>query len=145
MQSYPHHYRVTASAESEENVSLTSGKLEPISSAPPVEFDGPGDLWSPEELLVAAIADCFILSFRGVARAGRLAWISLECEVEGTLARLDGKTQFTEYKLNVSLHLPRDTNEEKAHRLLEKAEAGCLVTNSLTGPTQLVASVSVKP
>jgi organic hydroperoxide reductase OsmC/OhrA len=40
-----------------------------IETAPPPEFDGPGDMWSPETLLVAAIASCFILTFRGVSRA----------------------------------------------------------------------------
>jgi len=30
-------------------------------------------MWSPENLLIAAIADCFILTFRGVSRAATLA------------------------------------------------------------------------
>ena len=145
MQEYPHHYSVAASAESEGDVKLTSSELDPILSAPPAEFDGPGDRWSPETLLVAAVADCFILSFRGIARASRLPWLSLECDVKGTLERIEGTTQFTKFELKATLHVPRDTNEEKAHRILEKAETSSLITNSLSGSKHLTAAVSVKP
>ena len=90
MQDFPHHYRVGATAEPDGDVSLTGDGLDAIASAPPAEFGGPGDRWSPETLLVAAVADCFILSFRVIARASKLPWISLKCEVEGTLERREG-------------------------------------------------------
>ena len=145
MQEYPHRYRVTANAASTGDVTLNSPELEPIISAPPAEFDGPGDRWSPETLLVAAVADCFILSFRGIARASRLFWLSLECDVEGTLARSEGTTKFTNFEIKATLHVPVDTDEKKAHRILEKAEAGCLITNSLSSSTNLTAVVSANP
>ncbi len=145
MQEYPHHYVVTANAGSEGDVTLSSPGLDLIASAPPAEFDGPGDRWSPETLLVAAVADCFILTFRGIAMASKLAWISLECDVVGTLARTDGTTRFTQFEIDATLIVPEDTNEARAHRLLEKAEAGCLITNSLSGPTRLTAKVAIKP
>lgn len=145
MQDLPHHYRVAANAGPEGDVSLSSEKLETLASAAPAEFGGPGDRWSPETLLVAAIADCFILSFRAIARASKLSWLSLSCEVEGTLERRDGKTQFTEFKVNAALDVPSDTDAQKAQRLLEKAEASCLITNSLSGTTHLNAVVSVRP
>lgn len=145
MQEYPHHYRVAATAEAEGDVSLTSPGLKPLPSAPPAEFDGPGDLWSPETLLVAAVADCFILSFRGIARASRLPWLSLDCSVAGRLERVDRTTQFTDFEIKARLYVPAETNQENAHRLLEKAEASCLITNSLSGSTHLFAVVHVGP
>ncbi len=144
MQEYPHNYSVTACAEAEGQVDLTSPGLTPIVSAPPAEFDGPGDVWSPETLLVAAVADCFILSFRGIARASKLSWLSMECSVEGTLTRVERTTKFTTFEIRATLYVPPDTNQEKAHKLMEKAEASCLITNSLSGSTHLSASVLVK-
>ena len=144
MQQYPHHYIVSANALSEGEVDLTSPGLDPILSAPPAEFDGPGNLWSPETLLVAAVADCFILSFKGIARASRLDWVSLQCDVEGTLERVDRTTRFTKYEIKATLCVPRGTDQGKAHRLLEKAEAGCLITNSLSGSTHLAATILVE-
>ena len=141
MQDYPHHYKVAAVAGPEGNVDLTGEGLQAISSAPPAQFGGPGDKWSPETLLTAAVADCFILTFRAIARASKVAWISLECEVEGTLERKDGVTRFTEFLVNATLTVPEDTREERAQRLLEKAEESCLVTNSLTSTRRLNAVV----
>jgi peroxiredoxin-like protein len=145
MQDFPHHYRVSAVAGPEGEVSLSANRLESISSASPIEFGGPGNRWSPESLLVAAVADCFILSFRAVARASKFSWTSLECSAEGTLEKSDGTTRFTAFAINAELAVPQGTREEKAYRLLEKAEAICLVTNSLTGTTHLNAVVSVLP
>ena len=144
MQEYPHYYSVSASAEWEGHVSHASPGLDSFLSAPPAEFDGPGDLWSPETLLVASVAGCFILSFRGIARASRLDWLSLDCDVRSTLTRVDRKTRFTDFEINATLYVPRDTSEEKAHRLLRKAEAGCLITNSLSASTHLSAAVVTK-
>jgi len=144
MQDLPHHYRVAAKSGPEGDVSLSADKLQTLPSAPSPEFGGPGDRWSPETLLVAAVADCFILTFRAVARASKLSWVSLRCDVEGTLERSDGTTKFTEFRVNATLDVPPDANEERAHRLLEKAEASCLVTNSLSGTTHLNAVVTVE-
>jgi peroxiredoxin-like protein len=141
MQDLPHHYKVVAAAGPDGDVSLAGDGLDAILSAPPVEFGGPGDKWSPETLLVAAVADCFILSFRAIARASKLSWISLNCEVEGTLERIEGATKFTEFLIRATLSVPQDTKEERAHRLLEKAEQSCLITNSLSSTTHLDAVV----
>jgi len=41
--------------------------------------------------------------------------------------------------------VPKDVDEKTARRLLEKAEASCLITNSLTASTHLAATVLVEP
>ena len=71
MHPYPHRYTVTAADAASGNLSLSSPGLADIASAPPVEFNGPGDRWSPETLLCAAVAGCLVLTFRAIARASR--------------------------------------------------------------------------
>lgn len=141
MKPYPHHYRVDAAAAATGNVELTAEGLPALASAPPAEFDGPGDLWSPETLLVAALADCFILTFRAVARASRFDWHRLACHVEGTLDRADGVTRFSHFELAARLDIPADGNTDMGRRLLEKAERGCLITHSLAAPVSLRCDV----
>ena len=145
MQDLPHHYRVAATAQPQGEVALATDGVDDLMSAAPVEFGGPGGHWSPETLLVAAVADCFVLSFRAIARASKLPWIGLQCAVEGTLARSDGKTRFTEFAIKATLDVAPDVDPEQARRLLEKAEASCLITNSLSGTTHLTALVSCQP
>ena len=143
MHPFPHHYRTTASAQSEGDVTISGAGLPDISSAPPEEFGGPGDKWSPESLLVAAVADCFILSFRAIARASKLEWTALECEVSGTLDRPDRVTQFTQMDVSAALTVPPGTDVEKAEKLLHKAEQSCLISNSLKAERALEATVTV--
>jgi len=141
MHPYPHLYLVQASATPEGDVPVTSAGLPTLVTAPPAEFDGPGDRWSPETLLCAAVADCFLLSFRGVARANKFEWRSLECEVEGTLNRLEGKTHFTHMVVRARLRVPAGTDEAKSVQLLERAEHVCLISNSLVAERRVEATV----
>jgi organic hydroperoxide reductase OsmC/OhrA len=120
---------------------VTAPRLPAIATAPPAEFDGPGDLWSPETLLCASIADCFILTFRAMARASKFEWAGLSCRVEGVLEKADGVTQFTRYTTYATLEIPPSADATKARALLERAEHGCLVTASLRGDRALVAEV----
>ena len=144
MQAFPHIYRVEGTTAHEGAVTLTSAGLEALESWPPAEFGGPGDAWSPETLLIGAIADCFLLSFRAIARAGGLAWTSVHCSVDATLDRVDGVTRFTHYTLNVDLHVPSGTDGEAAQKALHKAKKTCLISNSLSAEGEVNAVVQVE-
>lgn len=141
MHDLPHRYKVAATAGAEGSVNLDSPGLAGLESAGPAEFGGPGDLWSPETLLTAAVADCFILSFRAVARAARFDWIAISCDVEGVLDRVDRKLQFVEFRQKVVLDVPAGTDPDKARKLLDKAEHSCLITNSMTARLAFEAEV----
>lgn len=144
MQKLPHLYRVDASASREGLVAVASSGLETLSTAPPAEYGGPGDRWSPETLLVAAVVDCFVLTFRAIARASSLAWSDLRCEAEGELDRVDHTTRFTTIKILAFLTVEVGTDLDKATRLLEKAEGSCLVSSSLVCPVVLEPHVSAE-
>lgn len=141
MQDYPHHYIVSADAPSKGIIDVSSPGLETLPSQAPAEFGGPGDLWSPETFLVAAVANCFILTFRAISRGSKFEWNSLSCKVDGVLDRVDKVTQFTDYHMKVVLHVPAGCNQKKAERLLHKSEQVCLVTNSLTGQCHLHTTI----
>ena len=141
MHEFPHRYGVSAAARPDDDVVVASNGLDSLHSAPPVEFGGPGDKWSPETLLVAAVADCFVLSFKAVATASRFDWIELKCEVEGVLERLPDGIQFTEFQVHASLTLPPGADKARATKLVEKAEHVCLITKSLKARSALEISL----
>jgi peroxiredoxin-like protein len=143
METFPHHYTVSAIGALEGDVALESGRLPRLVSERPAEFDGPGDRWSPEALVVGAVADCFVLTFRAIAKFSKLPWMTLTCVASGTVDRVDRLTQFTTFLVRASLAVPEGTNEEQAKRILERAEQNCLITNSLKAPCQFEALVSV--
>ena len=143
MKPLPHHYSVSARAAAEGSVELMAPGLPRIDSAPPAEYDGPGDQWSPESLLMAAIVDCFVLTFRGIARASKLNWTSIDCQAEGTLDRVEHQTRFVAVRIVSNLTLPPDSDPETGRRLLQKAEKTCLVTNSLDLSVDLDANITM--
>jgi organic hydroperoxide reductase OsmC/OhrA len=141
MHPFPHRYVVTAAVRPVGDIPLAAEGVRIIESAPPKEFDGPGNQWSPEGLLTAAVADCFVLSFRAIAAASKYAWVSLDSRTEGTLDRIDGKMRFTRFDTRAKLHVPAGADIERAKKLLEKAELTCLVANSLNSERHLSVEV----
>ena len=137
MQQLPHKYSVTAAAQASGDVALSAAGVPQMVSASPVQFGGPGDKWSPEDLLVAAVAGCFVLTFRAVARASKLPWTQLECGVEGTLERVAGLMQFSKFVTRAVLTVPGAVDTVLCERVLTQAEHGCLIANSLQGERSL--------
>jgi peroxiredoxin-like protein len=141
MHPYPHVYHAATRGGPDGIVTVSSAGLPDLPSAPPLEFDGPGGMWSPESMLCAALADCFVLTFRAIARASKFEWTGVDCSVEGTLERTSGVTRFTRYVTHASLRVPAGTDITKARQLLEKAEHDCLVSNSVNGARELKTDI----
>ena len=142
MHEFPHHYHVGTRVTADADVVIASEGLPDLATAPPVEFGGPGDRWSPETLLVAAVCDCFVLGFKAIAGASRLTWSELDVRVSGTLDRIDRQMRFTHIVVNARLTVPAG-QESRAPRILEKAEEACLITNSLSAEVHLESEVIV--
>lgn len=143
MHPFPHRYRAQARAASTGRVMVDADGLPEIETNAPPEFGGPPGHWSPETLLVAAIADCFILSFRASARSSRLAWLSLAVDVEGVLEKADGSALFTRFTISPRLTVAPGTSETLAEGVLQHAKRLCLITNSLSGECELATTVHV--
>jgi organic hydroperoxide reductase OsmC/OhrA len=141
MHPLPHRYHVQARADAEGPVRIDTAGAPTLQTAPPPEFDGPGGCWSPETLLAAAVADCYTLAFRAVARASRLAWTAIDVSVEAVLDRADGVTRFTRIVVAPRLCVDEGVSERLAITVLEKAARSCLVTNSLLAESVLQPEV----
>ena len=141
MDPFPHIYTASASGAQSGTVLVSAAGLPELTSAPAPQFGGPGTLWSPEAMLAASIADCFIMTFRAVSGAALFRWIRLECRVDGILTRLKRQTQFTDFALHAALTIAPGTDAAKAQRLLRQTERSCLIINSLKGGHTLRTSV----
>ena len=142
MSQFPHEYNVSANADPSGLVSINADGIPELKSAPPAVFGGPGDQWSPEDLMVAAVADCFILSFRAIAAASKFEWTDVRCDVTGTLDKVERSIEFTAFNVIANLTIPAGSDEGRAQRLLEKAEKSCLITNSLKAEPHLETTIT---
>ncbi len=141
MKELPHIYQVSAKSQLTSHLNLNIDNLPSLEIAAPIGFNGPGDVWSPEDLFISSIASCTVLSFKAIARASKLDWISIECFSEGVLDRLEGKTQFTKVNTKVKLVIPKEASKDKAEKLIIKAEASCLISNSITAKSHIESDI----
>jgi peroxiredoxin-like protein len=143
MKPLPHIYRVHLAGEAGAYAVLSDTGLPELRTAPPADFDGPGDAWSPEHLFLAAVESCFLFTFHAIARASRLPYTSLELSGEGIVDRKEGITRFGAIVLRPTLRLAKADDRERAIRILEKSEQACLVSASLSTPIRLEPEVVV--
>jgi peroxiredoxin-like protein len=137
MKPLPHRYEVRITGGPAGYATLSSGGVPDLRTAPPLEFDGPGDVWGPEQLLLAAVEACFLLTFRAVAQASRVEFTSLSVGGEGIVDVRDGRMRFTEIILRPRVALPAGEDHVRVRRALDKAERTCLVSASLGTPVRL--------
>jgi len=143
MKPLPHRYQTRLRGGPEGYATVSSEGVPDLRSAPPADFDGPGDAWSPEQMLMAAVETCFLFTLRAIARASKIEFSALELEGAGTIDREGGATRFTEIVLRPRVTIPAGGDRERTLRVLEKAERACLISASLSTPVRLEPEIVV--
>jgi len=144
MNKLPHQYKVKVEGKPENNLVSHIDNLPTLEVAAPAQFDGPGDQWSPEDLLMASVANCLVLSFGAISKASKLDWLSIECESNGELDMVGRKIQFTNIRTKVRLFISSEESIEKAEKLLNKAEETCFISNSLSCTSHFECQILVE-
>lgn len=116
---------------------LSTNGVPELRTAAPADYDGPGDAWSPEHLLLASVQTCFLLTLRSIARLSKLEFTNLTLDASGVVNRQDGVTRFVEIVLRPRLTVASGTDHARALHILEKSEKTCLVAASLSTPVRL--------
>jgi peroxiredoxin-like protein len=141
----PHYYSVDLSWTDTRRGELSSPALShKITVATPPEFPGGiAGVWSPEHLFVAAINSCLMTTFLAIAANSKLEYTSFNCSATGKLEQVDGKFRITEVELRPVVTVADAAQTERATRVLQKAEANCLISNSVNSTIKMVTDVSV--
>ncbi|MGQ0694932.1 MAG: OsmC family protein [Nitrospiraceae bacterium] len=116
--------------EQRKGVISCAGKPD-VPVATPPEFKGHEGIWSPEDLFVASVNICVMTTFLAVAERAGLAFSAYESIAEGRLELVEGKFQFTAITIKPTITLKAVADAAKAKELIEKAEANCLISNSM--------------
>jgi organic hydroperoxide reductase OsmC/OhrA len=142
MKPLPHRYDVHLTGGPSGYAQLSTAGVPDLRTAPPDDYGGPGDAWSPEHLLLASVQACFLFTLRAIARLSKLEFTALELDASGTVNRQDGVTRFTEIVLRPRLTVASGTDRERALHILEKSEKTCLVSASLATPIRLEPEIT---
>jgi peroxiredoxin-like protein len=140
-----HYYDVTVNWEADRRGVLSSPVLpETIDVATPPEFPkGMPGIWSPEHLLVAAVNSCLMTTFLAIAENSKLEFLTFRCGARGKLEQVEGKYMISEIMLKPFVSVRDEKDRERADRILHKAEAACLITNSIKSRVTMETHVAV--
>jgi organic hydroperoxide reductase OsmC/OhrA len=125
-------------------VELEHGAPRIIHFAAPPEFGGEPGFWTPEDFLLAAVASCFVATFKSVAAASKLEFQGIEVPVEGSVERDASGFRFTKLILRPVAIILAEHDRERTQRLLEKTERICLITRSLSSTTEIDPKILVE-
>lgn len=135
-------YRTAVKWTEQKKGVITCGGKPEIQVATPPEFKGHEGIWSPEDLFVASVNVCVMTTFLAVAERAGLAFLSYESEAEGRLELVEGKFQVTAIVLRPRIMLQPGGDSTKAKEVIEKAEANCLISNSIKTRVSLEATIN---
>ena len=141
MKPLPHNYEVALTGTAAGYSTVSGTGLPDLTTAQPAEYDGPGDAWSPEHLLLAAVSSCFLFTFRAVARASHLEFVEIEAQTSGTVDRSSGTTRFTDIVVRAAVTVAAGADAAAMQRAVDKAAARCLVSSSLATPVRVEATI----
>lgn len=137
-------YRVNAHWTGAGTGSVTPDEMKlPIFFSTPPEFGGEAGHWTPEHMLIAAVASCYVATFSAIAQKSSFDFLDLEVSVAGVLGKTEAGLKFTEIVIRPVLAIDDAANEERGIRLLQKAERSCLIARSLSGAITLESKVHV--
>ncbi|HMJ50428.1 MAG TPA: OsmC family protein [Polyangiaceae bacterium] len=117
------------------------GKPPLVGSSAPA-FRGDAKAHNPEDLLVAALAECHCLSYLALATRAGIVVVGYDDRATGTLAKIDGKFRFREVTLRPRVRLAPGASVDRARALHEQAHAECFIANSVNFPVRNEPEIS---
>jgi organic hydroperoxide reductase OsmC/OhrA len=128
-----HTYRVVAWWSSgKTGLAKTDAAPNAIHFTAPPEFGGLEGRWTPESLLLCAIAGCYTTTFRAIAEYSKFEYADLEVQVEGAIKKVESGYAFTQIVIRPNLSITNETEHPRALKLMQKAKGLCLVGRALS-------------
>jgi organic hydroperoxide reductase OsmC/OhrA len=100
-----------------------------LSGAP--QYQGDPSRLSPEDLFVASLSSCQMLTYRALAARAGVTVLAYDDHALGTLAIADKKMRMTEVVLRPRITLAAGADTTKALSLVHTAHENCFIANSV--------------
>ncbi len=130
---FPMKFEVAASAKSgiQSSWSAHAGDLPPISCAIPLEFNGPGKGYSPEDLFGASILNCLIAIFKVYCEKQQVSFSEIKGKVILTIDRAPSENIISVTHVDAHLEVVGATDIEKAKKIMNSSVKDCIISNSI--------------
>jgi organic hydroperoxide reductase OsmC/OhrA len=109
----------------------------------PFQFGGIAGRWTPEDMLLGALAGCFTTTFQTVAQHSKFEYTDLEVETAGTLNKGEKGYSFSEITIRPRLTIASEDMRTRALDIVEKTHSLCVVSKALRIAPRLEVRVQV--
>jgi organic hydroperoxide reductase OsmC/OhrA len=114
-----------------------AGKPTMITASADPTFLGDAGRWNPEEMLVASLSQCHMLSYLAVCSLKKVVVTAYEDAARGTMREeRGGGGRFTEVVLRPVVTVAEESMIAEATALHERAHAICFIANSVNFPVR---------
>jgi organic hydroperoxide reductase OsmC/OhrA len=128
----------------ERSVTISAeGKPNLLSSADPA-FRGDSHCWNPEELLVASLSTCHMLSYLHLCVLAGIVVVGYKDQAEGTMSLEGGTGRMTLVTLHPEVIITDESKCALAKELHEKAHKQCFIANSVNFTVESRPTINVK-
>ena len=118
-----------------------NGKAEIIGSSDPA-FRGDPSKHNPEELLVASLSSCHMLSYLHLCAVNGIVATAYEDDATGTMVEdKDRGGYFTEVMLNITVTITDMAKKQRAEELHHDANKLCFIANSVNFPVKHTVNI----
>jgi len=114
-----------------------------IHFAAPAQFGGLEGRWTPEDLLISAVASCYTTTFHAIAGSSKFDYTDLEVEAEGIVNKTGSGYSFSQIVLRPRLTIPNEESRDRAVSLLQKAKELCLVSRALAAAPGFESKITI--
>ncbi len=108
------------------------------------ELKPENDLWSSEDMFVAAVELCHMATFLSAASKERVPVLSYKSHANGVLEYVDGDYRFTRIVIFPTITVSNPAMEAQVHALLCEAQKHCMVANSIASLVEVNPTIMVE-
>jgi peroxiredoxin-like protein len=132
------YYETKVEWKKEKEGQIGGPSLPEVTVGAPPEFKGRQGLWSPEQLFVASMNTCYMLTFLAIAENSKVSLVSFSSTAKGKLEKVaGGNYQITEILVKPTVVLASVNDLGRMPRILDKAKENCFVSNSIKSAVKL--------
>lgn len=116
---------------------VTTAGAPPLLGSSDPAFRGDADRWNPEQLLVAALSQCHLLSYLHVAADAGVVVTAYTDDAHGVMTQTsDGGGHFVEVVLRPRVTVAEEAMVDRATALHDRAHELCFIANSVNFPVR---------
>ena len=134
-------FEVDLAWEADRHGVLTAGRRPLIVGGPPPEFEGHASWWSPEHLLVGAVALSLMTAYLTLAARESVPIGAYRSRAKGTLAKAGEGLELARMVVHVDVKTPVG-RERAAEGIMGRAEKLSIVSRSLKADVEVILRVS---